>query len=510
MQGTDCVLTVADSGRRRLGLRPRSVRATATVAVTLVTAVALGLCVGVLLYAVHQDLVARARAAAEQQVGAVAEGLGAPGQKSPLSVNSVFPGVKVSKVQEGGQSAPVGTSGLPGSAKAGVLERTKAGASATAKAEAPETARAEAPAAAEEAEDSQPANEAGVPAMKAAVTVNTVTGKYEVAPDPDLSSAQAALRTMTWLMVPGVPLVLLLMASLTWFAMGRALRPVEAIRAAFAEITSKDLHRRVPEPRSGDEVSRLASTMNRTLNQLQRAVVRLRTFTADASHELRSPLTTLRVRLELAIARPDEADWPEVGQECLRDVEQLQEIVEDLLLLARLDAGQVRGQERIVVAELIRQPELVRNVSQEPSSDRELIVEDHSRGAEVLGSRIALSRLLANLVNNATRHARSTVQVRSSSEPGQVRIEVTDDGPGIPEGDRHRVFDRFTRLNDARIRDQADGGTGLGLAIARDITTAHGGTLSAEPPALGQAGARLVLILPTDLPERGYESASVG
>lgn len=432
-------------------MRPRSVRATATVAVTLVTAVALGLCVGVLLYAVHQDLVATARAVADRQVARVAEELVDPGPGRPYMVVSAYPGVTVRKVT--GEARP---------------------------AQAPNV---------------------GVPAATVGVTVVTPTGRYDLTPEPDLSSVRAALHTMTWLMLPGISLVLLLMAALTWFAMGRALRPVEAIRAEFAEITSHDLHRRVPDPRSGDEVSRLASTMNLTLNQLQRAVLRLRTFTADASHELRSPLTTLRVRLELAVARPDEADWPDMARECLRDAEQLQEIVEDLLLLARLDAGQVHGQERIVVADLIRQADLDRQLSQERSSDRELIVQDESPGAEVLGSRTALSRLLANLVNNAVRHSVTTVQVRSTSEPGQVRIEVTDDGPGIPEGDRHRVFDRFTRLNDARVRDQTAGGTGLGLAIARDITTAHGGTLSAEPPAIGHAGARLVLILPTVEPD---------
>jgi signal transduction histidine kinase len=411
------------------------VRGKATTAVLLVTAAALTLCVGVLIAAVQASLLATARNAAYQQVTAAA-----------------------ARIQE---------TGHPGDPIPGCR-----GLAITTTEPPPSTAT-----------------------YMAVSVVRTPTGIYYVTPDPDLSSARSALSTMTWLLVPGIALILLLMAILTWFAMGRALRPVESIRTEFAEITSHDLHRRVPDPGSGDEVSRLASTMNRTLHQLQRAVLRLGTFTADASHELRSPLTTLLMRLELAVSRPDHTDWPETARESLRDAEQLKQIVEDLLLLARLDTGQVPSKERIAVSDLIRPPDLIRHVSQEFSANRQLIVENDSPGAEVLGSRAALSRLLANLINNAARHARSTVRVCSTQQPGQVTIEVTDDGPGIPEADRRRVFDRFTRLNDARTPDQAGGGIGLGLAIAHDIATAHDGILSAEPPAPGQYGARLVLKL---------------
>lgn len=430
-----CARTVADN--RPLTLRPRSVRGKATIAVVVVTTAALVLYASVLIFVVQERLFTSARNTARQQVEAAAQQIQETGHPS-----DAFAGCP---------SLAISTTEPPSSTASDM----------------------------------------------AVAVVRTPTGLYYVTPDPDLRSAQAVLNTMTWLLVPGIVLILLLMAALTWFAVGRALRPVEAIRAEFAEITSHDLHRRVPDPQSGDEVSRLASTMNQTLHQLQRAVLRLRTFTADASHELRSPLTTLLMRLELAVSRPDHTDWPDMARESLRDAEQLQEIVEDLLLLARLDAGQVPGRERIAVADLIRQSDLIRHVSPELSQTRHLIVENHSPDAEVLGSHVALSRLLANLVNNAARHASSTVRVRSTHRPGQVTIEVTDDGPGIPEADRRRVFDRFTRLNDARTPDHASGGTGLGLAIAHDIATAHGGVLSAEPPTPGRCGARLVLRLST-------------
>lgn len=429
--------TVADSP----WWQAHTVRGKATVAVTLVTAAVLALCVGVLVTVVQNRLYETARNIATQQIQIVAAQIVEDGMPRDSLIGC--PGVVISA------GAPSPVEGETGTVSA---------------------------------------------------VVRTATGMYFLTPSPDLRSAEAALSTMTWLLVPGIALILLAMAALTWFAMGRALRPVEAIRAEFAEITSHDLHRRVPDPRTGDEVSRLASTMNRTLGQLHRAVQRLRTFTADASHELRSPLTTLLMRLELAVSRPDSTDWPDTARESLRDAEHLKEIVEDLLLLARLDAGPIPGRERIAVADLMRPADLTRHVSQELSTDRQLIVEDNAPGAELFGNHAALSRLLANLINNAARHAYSTVHVRSTQQPGQVTIEVADDGPGIPEADRRRIFDRFTRLNDARTPDQADGGTGLGLAIAHDIAHAHDGSVTAEPPTPGQHGARLVVNLPTTEP----------
>jgi signal transduction histidine kinase len=453
----------------RLRLKPRTVRGRATAAVTLVAAVALAACAGVLLFAVHSNLVGTARTAALQRVSTAAGDLRAG--TAPSAVGAGTDGsVSVTKAAPAGRlpTDPVPTTGQ-----------------ATGPAPVPVTG-------------------AVLPVGNGTITLSvpTAEGTYVLSTVPDLSSARAAVGTMIRLLLFSVPLVLLLVAAITWLAMGRALRPVEAIRAEFAEITSHDLHRRVPDPGAGDEVSRLAGTMNLTLDQLQRAVVRLRTFTSDASHELRSPLTTLRTRLELAVAAPERADWPDTGRESLRDAEQLQVIVEDLLLLARLDAGQVPGGERIEPGELVRQ------VAGERSGTRQLVLLDAAEPAVVLGSRVALSRLLANLVDNAVRHARTTVGVEVRNERDQVVVEVTDDGPGIPPDDRERVFDRFTRLDDARTRDSnghghgspdgtgSPGGTGLGLAIARDIATAHGGTVSAEPPAPGHGGARLVLTLP--------------
>jgi signal transduction histidine kinase len=323
----------------------------------------------------------------------------------------------------------------------------------------------------------------------AGVTVLTANGPFAVAIEPDPTSVYAAQRTMVRFLLLGIPLLLLVVGALTWLAMGRALRPVEAIRAEFAEITAHDLHRRVPDRRAGDEVSRLAATMNTTLDQLQRAVSRLRTFTSDAAHELRGPLTTLLARLELAAARPERADWLPVTSESWRDAEQLRQIVDDLLLLARLDAGAVPRADAFAAADVVR----------EAVGGRAVTVLDDSAEEPVRGSRTAILRLVTNLVDNAVRHARSAVAVRLTREPGRLMVEVTDDGPGIAAADRSRVFDRFVRLDEARTRQDGTG-TGLGLAIARDIAHAHGGELTAEEPEPGSPGARFVLTLPDPPP----------
>ncbi|WP_371596770.1 sensor histidine kinase [Streptomyces sp. NBC_00564] len=306
---------------------------------------------------------------------------------------------------------------------------------------------------------------------------------------PNLAPADTAVITMIWALVPVTALLVVLIAGLTWYAMGRALRPVADIRAEFADITAHSLQQRVPVPDSHDEVALLAETMNGTLDQLQRAVGRLRTFTSDASHELRGPLTTLKARLELALARPDRAEWTTVGDEALHDTTRLEEIVADLLLLARLDARQPLKLQPLCVTDLVR-----RTVAERYPHQPVVLLTDSAPDTTVPGSRTALARLLTNLLDNALRHAHSSVTVEVRDTERELVVEVMDDGPGIPAADRERVFDRFTRLDDARTPSQ--GGTGLGLAIARDIATAHGGTLTAEAPLETGSGARMVMTLP--------------
>ncbi|WP_432927433.1 sensor histidine kinase [Microbispora sp. CA-135349] len=309
-------------------------------------------------------------------------------------------------------------------------------------------------------------------------TVTTSGGKVTVRARSSLEPVRDALHALRPLLLVGTPVLVLLVAVLTWLLVGRALAPVSAIRTTFARITASDLHERVPVSASGDEVTRLAQTMNATLDRLERAVSKHRQFVADAAHELRSPLATLRTRLELG-----RREAPRLVREALTDVERIQGLAADLLLLARLDAGEPLRMEEVDLGQVATEEAL------RPRRDGVTIRLDVATDVVVRGSRSHLARLVANLVDNAVRHAETTVTVRVAP-PGTV--EVCDDGPGIPVEHHESVFDRFTRLDEARARDA--GGSGLGLAIARDIARAHDGTLVVAGAA--GPGARLRADLP--------------
>jgi signal transduction histidine kinase len=219
--------------------------------------------------------------------------------------------------------------------------------------------------------------------------------------------------------------------------------------------------------------------MNATLDRLEANVERHKRFVADAAHELRSPIATLRTRLELGTRQA-----PALVGEALADVARLQDLATDLLLLARLDAGEPVRLEEVDLGQLAAEAAL------RPS--RVKIVLDVRPDVVLPGSRRHLARMITNLVDNAARHASSTVTIRVTPEG----LDVIDDGPGIPEEHRESVFDRFARLDEARARDT--GGSGLGLAIARDIATAHGASLVV---AESSTGAHLSFkILPSSPP----------
>ncbi|MFE6524269.1 sensor histidine kinase [Streptomyces sp. NPDC057794] len=313
----------------------------------------------------------------------------------------------------------------------------------------------------------------------AAVEVETPDrGTLTVHAGAPLAAEHGAVRTALTVMLIGFPLLLAVVAGVTWLVTRRALRPVEGIRREMAAITrSEDLARRVPEPDTHDEIARLASTTNETLAALETSVERQRRFVADASHELRSPIASLRTQLEVAAAHPELLDLDGAVEDTVR----LQRLAADLLLLARLDAGERHGDTRVDLAGLARQE----------AEGRSGVTVD-AEPVEVTGSRGQLGRVLANLLDNAQRHARSAVTVSVRREGDRAVVGVADDGDGVPEADRERIFERFVRLDDARSRD--DGGAGLGLAIARDVAVRHGGTLTAGRGPAG--GALFELRLP--------------
>lgn len=281
-----------------------------------------------------------------------------------------------------------------------------------------------------------------------------------------------------------VPLAVVVVALVAWFASGSALRSVEAIRLGLAEVSGDQLGRRVPVPRSHDEVARLAVTTNDTLDRLQHAHLQQERFIADASHELRSPLASLRTGLEVALAHSDHADWPAVAERSMLDVSRLQRITADLLQLAVEDGH--TPSDLVDVADLVTEQVAERSLATGPA-----VLATVPGAALVRGESVQLERLLRNLLDNAVRHARSRVKVTVSESDRAIVLEVLDDGPGVPLPDRERVFDRFVRLDEARARDA--GGSGLGLTLARDIAIRHGGTLRIED---SDTGARFVARLP--------------
>ncbi|MFE4619336.1 sensor histidine kinase [Streptomyces sp. NPDC056747] len=298
-----------------------------------------------------------------------------------------------------------------------------------------------------------------------------------------LAGRQSTVGTAAVVMLAGLPLLLGVVAGVTWLVTRRALRPVEDIRREMAAITaSADLSRRVPEPVSRDEIARLARTTNETLAALESSVERQRRFVADASHELRSPIASLRTQLEVAEAHPDLLDLPGAVEDTVR----LQHLAADLLLLARLDAGERPGDGRVDLGELLA-GEVARR-----TGDRIGVRAEADPGAVVAGSRQQLARVIGNLLDNAQRHAEARITATVRMTADGVLLCVDDDGPGVPEAERDRVFERFVRLDDARSRD--DGGAGLGLAIARDVARRHGGDLTAGQAPGG--GARFTLRLP--------------
>ncbi|WP_445529071.1 HAMP domain-containing sensor histidine kinase [Streptomyces cyslabdanicus] len=304
-------------------------------------------------------------------------------------------------------------------------------------------------------------------------------------------SVDRGLARLTVGLATGVPAVVAALTGVVWLFTGRALRPVEGMRAQTAEITASDLSRRLDVPPADDALGRLATTLNDLLARLDASTRRQRRFVADAAHELRTPLSTLHTRLSVAAQHPGLTDGRSLATGLLPQTERLTRLVDDLLHLARLDA---RPRPRARPVDL---DEIVFTEVREARRRTRLVIDQHAVGAaRVAGDEDALARVVRNLLDNAARHAGTRIDVSLRTLGDTAQLIVADDGPGIPEADRERVFGRFTRLDDARARDT--GGSGLGLAIVRDTVTAHHGSTRIED---NRPGARLVVLLPTT--ERG-------
>jgi signal transduction histidine kinase len=315
----------------------------------------------------------------------------------------------------------------------------------------------------------------------------TPDGLVTVYVGTSLESVNETIATVRRVLLLILPPLLALLAVASWVLVGRALRPVEAIRAEVADISGRALDRRVPVPPRRDEIGRLASTMNEMLDRLQAASERQRKFVADASHELQSPIAALRTQLEVAIAQPATTDWAATSSDLLAESRHMERLVRDLLFLARSD-----GEEGVRRIEPVDLDDIVLEEATRLRSTAQVRVDASGVSAAPLsGNRDELTRLVRNLLENAEHHAESRVRIRLSAEGREIILMVEDDGPGVPPAERERIFQRFTRLDEARSRN--NGGTGLGLAIVKEITERHGGTVCVENAA---PGARFAVRLP--------------
>ena len=309
---------------------------------------------------------------------------------------------------------------------------------------------------------------------------------YIGTPLDDVDESVATLRTgLLW----AGPAASVALGLLMWWLVGLTLRPVERMRARVAGISGSNLHLRVPETKVNDEIGRLAKTMNAMLARVEDAAVRQRQFVDDASHELRSPLTRMRTELEVDQDYPALADAERTRLSVLNEVATLQRLVEDLLQLAKSNdlQGDVNHEpvdlDDLALAEATR----LRSISN-------LRVDTSGvSAAQTVGDHRQLERALRNLGDNAIRHAKTCVTLATSERDGMALLTVSDDGLGVAEHERERVFERFTRLDESRNSEA--GGVGLGLAITQDIVRRHHGRIAVEEAP--QGGAQFAVSLPS-------------
>ncbi len=312
----------------------------------------------------------------------------------------------------------------------------------------------------------------GIPGPLRVTVLSADDGRTVIAAH-SFAEVEGSLKATAHVLVGGMPLLLVLLAIASWVVIGRTLRPIASLRRGAAEISDTARSRRLPVPEARDEVHSLATTLNDMLSRLEEADGRQRALISDAAHELRSPLASIRLQLEVALSHPEGQEWRETAEGVLEDALRLSNLAEGLLALARLDERRSIRRDPVDLNALVARTADRYGLAPELPADQ----------LTVSGDAMDLGRVLTNLVDNALRHAGSKVVLGLRADGRTAELSVTDDGPGIPEEDRERVFDRFTRLDSARSRD--DGGAGLGLAIVRETVHAHGGTVHLEDASPG-------------------------
>jgi signal transduction histidine kinase len=320
--------------------------------------------------------------------------------------------------------------------------------------------------------------------------VDSHGARYTVLVGAGSEGVESTVQTVLILLACASPIVVAVAAAATYLLVGRSMRSVDVIRSRVAEISASELAERVPVPANHDEISALAVTMNEMLARIEAGHAAQRRFVGDASHELRSPLATIISALEVAGAHPELLDQELAATTLLPEAQRMQALVEDLLLLARVDERGLALRRGDVDLD-----DLAAGEVQRLRRESVLDVDAQLTPTRLVGDAGRLSRVLRNLLENAARHAVSRIEVRVHPQADQAVVTVSDDGPGIPAAERSRVFDRFVRLDPDRSR--SGGGAGLGLAIVSEIVAAHRGTVTVGDRPGG--GAVLTVQLPLAL-----------
>jgi len=309
-------------------------------------------------------------------------------------------------------------------------------------------------------------------------------GQATVVVASELEQVSQTVNQARTLLALGVPLITFAGAAILWVVVGRTLHPVDRMRRDALVIAELGGDQRVHDPQTQDELGRLASTLNDMLGRLDANAVAMRQFVSDSSHEIRTPIANIRARLETASGD----GWADARSDAIGEVERIERLIDDLAYLAASDEGQQpRSDDRIELDDvLFAEAERVQRhgrVSVDASAIEPVIV---------TGDRSQIERAVRNLVANAERHANTAIGLSVVTAEGEVVIDVDDDGSGIGEADRERIFERFVRLDESRQR--GTGGTGLGLAIASEVIGEHGGSIEALTSPMG--GARIRVTLP--------------
>ena len=317
--------------------------------------------------------------------------------------------------------------------------------------------------------------------------VIAASGQYTVLVGGGSEAVEATVRIVALLVAGGAPIIIGVAAAASYRLVRRSLQSVDAIRSRVAEISTSHLAERVPMPTGGDEISALAVTMNEMLARLEAGHRAQQRFLSDASHELRSPLSTIISGLEVAEAHPELLDAELAVDTLLPEAHRMRVLIEDLLLLARADE-----QSLVMRMEEVALDELAEGEAARVRREAGCTVHAEICPTRFTGDPAGISRVIRNLVDNAVRHANSLIVIEVSSRDRTAILNISDDGPGIAPAQRTRVFERFVRLDSDRSR--SGGGAGLGLAIVAEVVAAHGGTVTIDDRPGG--GTKVIVALP--------------